>query len=40
VMRRIYPTREDSLGVALFSRGGPAQVRRVRAWKVMPSSPY
>ncbi|MCY3021671.1 MAG: GH32 C-terminal domain-containing protein [Planctomycetota bacterium] len=39
-MRRVYPTRADSLGVSLFSQGGAAKVRRVRAWKMFPSNPY
>jgi beta-fructofuranosidase len=40
VMRRIYPSREDSVGVALFSTGGPATVTTLEAWDIMPSSPY
>jgi beta-fructofuranosidase len=40
VMRRIYPTREDSVGVALFSRGGSVEVPSVEAWEMMPSNPY
>ncbi|HUW20044.1 MAG TPA: glycoside hydrolase family 32 protein [Sedimentisphaerales bacterium] len=40
VMRRIYPTRKDSLGVVLFSKGGPAKVRTLQAWDMMPSNPY
>ena len=40
VMRRIYPTRADSAGVSLFSRGGAAKVRRAKAWEMMPSNPY
>jgi beta-fructofuranosidase len=40
VMRRIYPSRRDSLGVALFSRGGPASVTTLEAWDMMPSNPY
>ena len=40
VMRRIYPTREDSVGVALFSNGGATQVKSVKAWDMMPSNPY
>jgi len=39
-MRRIYPTRADSVGVSLFSQGGAAKVRRVTAWEVAPSNPY
>jgi len=40
VMRRIYPTDENSTGVALFSNGGSANVKRVDAWDIMPSNPY
>jgi beta-fructofuranosidase len=40
VMRRIYPTRPDSLGVSVFARGGPASVSGVQAWELMPSNPY
>jgi sucrose-6-phosphate hydrolase SacC (GH32 family) len=39
-MRRIYPTRPDSRGVALFARGGAIKVRQVKAWRMMPSNPY
>lgn len=39
-MRRIYPTRADSTGVALFARGGAAKVRRVTAWPMAPSNPF
>jgi sucrose-6-phosphate hydrolase SacC (GH32 family) len=39
-MRRIYPTRADSVGVSLFSQGGAAKVRRVMAWDMAPSNPY
>ncbi len=40
VMRRIYPARPDSLGVALYSVGGPATAAKVQAWEMMPSNPY
>jgi sucrose-6-phosphate hydrolase SacC (GH32 family) len=40
VMRRIYPSREDSVGVALFSIGGPATVTTVEAWDMAPANPY
>ncbi len=40
VMRRIYPTRPDSLEVRLFSRGGPAEVHSIRAWSMTPSNAY
>lgn len=40
VTRRIYPTRKDSVGVALFSKGGDAEVSALEAWDMMPSNPY
>jgi beta-fructofuranosidase len=40
VMRRVYPSRHDSLGVTLFSNGGPARVTTLQAWDMMPSNPY
>ena len=40
VMRRIYPSREDSVGVRLFSNGGPAIVATFEAWDMIPSNPY
>ena len=40
VMRRIYPSRKDSVGVALFSMGGAASVPTLEAWDMMPSNPY
>jgi sucrose-6-phosphate hydrolase SacC (GH32 family) len=40
VMRRIYPSRADSVGVKLFSRGGPASAASLSAWDMMPSNPY
>lgn len=39
-VRRIYPTRKDSTGVALFAEGGAAKAVRVRHWRMMPSNPY
>jgi beta-fructofuranosidase len=39
-MRRIYPTRPDSIGVSLFARGGSAKVLSVKAWDMAPSNPY
>jgi sucrose-6-phosphate hydrolase SacC (GH32 family) len=40
VMRRIYPSRADSLGVRLFSVGGSAAVKWVEAWDMAPSNPF
>ena len=40
VMRRIYPSRADSLGVKLFSKGAPATVKKLQAWEMMPSNSF
>ncbi len=40
VARRIYPARPDSLGVALFARGGAVQASRIQAYEMMPTNPY
>ena len=40
VMRRIYPSRADSVGVKLFSTGGPASVAALEAWEMAPSNPF
>jgi beta-fructofuranosidase len=40
VMRRIHPILPDSVGVSLFSRGGPAKVRFVEAWDLDSSNPW
>ncbi len=40
VMRRIYPSRDDSVGVRVFSKGGDAKVVEVQAWDMMPSNPF
>jgi len=37
VTQRIHPTRSDSLGVTLFSRGGSVKVRSVEAWDMAPA---
>ena len=39
VMRRIYPTRRDSQGVVLFSRGGVTRAKSIEAWNMVPSNP-
>ena len=39
-VRRIYPSRPDSTGVALFATVGEAKVNRVTAWQMAPSNPY
>jgi sucrose-6-phosphate hydrolase SacC (GH32 family) len=40
VMRRMYPSRADSIGVRLFSNGGSASVSTIEAWKMIPSNPF
>ena len=40
VMRRIYPSRPDSIGVRLFANGGDAHVHTLEAWTITPSNPY
>ena len=40
VMRRIYPSRGDSTGVALFSEGGRVDASPVEVWDISPSNPY
>ncbi len=40
VMRRIYPSRADSVGVRLFSTGGDTNVHTLEAYNIAPSNPY
>ena len=40
ICRRVYPGRDDSLGVVLFTEGGTAKFSRIKAWEMMPSNPY
>jgi beta-fructofuranosidase len=40
VVRCIYPSRPDGLGVGLFSIGGTTQVHALEAWNISPSNPY
>ncbi len=40
ICRRVYPGRNDSLGVTLFAIGGEAAFSQVKAWEMMPSNPY
>jgi sucrose-6-phosphate hydrolase SacC (GH32 family) len=39
-MRHVYPDRNDSLGVSVFSEGGATKVKKVQSWEMMPSMPY
>lgn len=38
--RRIYPARQDSVGVRLFAEGGSARAVSLRAWQIAPSNPF
>lgn len=40
VVRRIYPSRPDSLGVSVFANGGAVKVRQVKSWQMAPSNAY
>jgi beta-fructofuranosidase len=40
ISRRVYPVRNDSLGVSLFASGGSARFNTVKAWDMIPSNPY
>ena len=40
VMRRIYPSRKDSVGVCLYSAGGATRVHSLQSWKIAPSNSY
>ena len=36
----IHPSREDSMGIALFGRRGRVKVLSLDAWKMAPANPY
>lgn len=38
ITQRIYPTRDDSVGVAFFARGGAAKVVSLEAWDMNPTT--
>ena len=40
IARRIYPSRQDSIGIQLFSVGADVHVHSLEAWKVKPSNLY
>ena len=40
ITQRIYPSRPDSLGVSLFSRGGTVRVNSLKAWDVEPTNSW
>jgi len=40
ICRRVYPSRNDSLGALLFVEDGTAKFSNIKAWEMMPSNPY
>jgi beta-fructofuranosidase len=40
ITQRIYPTRKDSLGVELFSKGGSMTVESLKAWDMAATNPW
>ena len=40
IMRRIYPSQPDSLGVSVFSKGGVTKIPLIKSWCISPSNPY
>ena len=38
ITRRVYPEREDSDRIRLFSRGGTAAFSDIQTWEMMPSN--
>jgi sucrose-6-phosphate hydrolase SacC (GH32 family) len=40
ITQRIYPSRTDSLGVGLFSRGGGVRVKSLKAWDVQATNSW
>ena len=40
ITQRVYPTREDSTGIELFSKGGSMTVESLQAWDMAPTNPW
>jgi sucrose-6-phosphate hydrolase SacC (GH32 family) len=40
VTQRIYPTRDDSQGIILFTKGGDVNLPELNAWKMQPANPW
>jgi sucrose-6-phosphate hydrolase SacC (GH32 family) len=40
ITQRVYPTREDSTGIALFARAGSARVGTLKAWEMAAANPW
>ena len=40
ITQRIYPTREDSTGIELFSKGSSMTVKSLQAWDMAPTNQW
>ena len=40
ITQRIYPTRRDSTGIELFSKGGSMTVKSLQAWDMAATNPW
>ena len=40
VTQRIYPSRQDALGVSLFCQGGSAKALSLKAWDMAAANPW
>ncbi|MBN2131058.1 MAG: GH32 C-terminal domain-containing protein [Sedimentisphaerales bacterium] len=40
ITQRIYPSRQDSVGIRLFSEGGAIEVESLRAWEMASANPW
>jgi len=40
ITQRIYPTRKDSTGIELFSKGGSMTVKSLQAWDIAATNPW
>jgi beta-fructofuranosidase len=40
VTQRVYPTRDDSLGIEFFCEGGGAEIESLQAWEMAPTNAW
>jgi len=40
ITQRVYPTRDDSTGIELFSKGGSMTVNSLKAWDIAPTNQW
>jgi beta-fructofuranosidase len=38
--RRVYPAEAESVGLVLFTEGGPATFTKIKGWEISPSNPF